>query len=162
MGFLGQSCSLFSPSPLSMIHLIALGQYVSTHVFGIVMAIVATFAIGFTWHGPLFGRQWMKANGIKPPKPEDVKFSMMAPGLIANLIMAFCQSAVLGRAFQLVQLDNVGHALVIATIIWLPFTALVLGNIYMWVGRSWTALILDAAHALVATWAIAAILFYTL
>lgn len=151
----------FFPS-LSMIHLIALWDYVATHVFGIVMAIVATYAIGFMWHGPLFGKAWMKANGIKPPKPEDVKFSMMAPGLGANLALAFCQAAVLGRAFQLVRLDNVGQALIIATIMWLPFTALVLGNIYAWVGRSPKAWALDAAHSLVALWAIAAILYYTL
>ena len=113
-----------------MIHLIAIGQYVQTNILGILIAIVATFAIGFMWHGPLFGKQWMKLNNIPEPKKEDMKFSMMVPGLSANFVMVFVQAAVLGRAFQIVSLANVGQALIIATIIWLPFSALLLVNIY--------------------------------
>lgn len=145
-----------------MIHLIAIGEYVSTHVLGIVLAILASYVIGFMWHGPLFGKQWIALNNIPVPKKEDMKFSMMLPGLSANLVMVLVQSAVLGRTFQIVSLSGVGQALIIAVILWLPFSALLLGNIYAWSGKSLKVWLLDSAHALVSILAIAAILYATL
>jgi len=81
--------------PLSMIHLIAIAGYVTTHVVGIILAIIVSFAIGFLWHGPLFGKQWMALNNLPQPKKEEMKFSMMLPGIAANTVMVFVQSAVL-------------------------------------------------------------------
>jgi len=145
-----------------MIHLIAIGGYMQTHVLSIVFALVATYFIGSMWHGPLFGKLWMELNHIPMPKKEDMKFSMMIPGLSANFVMVILQSAVLGRTFQIVQLDNIWQALLIATIIWLPFSALLLANIYAWSGRSWKVWLLDAGHAWVSILAVAAILYATL
>ncbi len=145
-----------------MIHLIAVGTYVQTHLVGIALAILASYVIGFIWHGPLFGKQWMALNSIPMPKKGEKDFSMMCPGLTANFVMVFVQSAVLGRAFQLVSLANVGEALIIATIIWLPFSALFIVNIYAWSGKPVKLMVLDSAHALVCMWAIAAILYATL
>ena len=145
-----------------MIHLLAVGQYVQTHIIGILLAILATYVIGFMWHGPLFGQVWMKLNGIKPPKPEEMKFSMMLPGLSANFVAVFVQSAVLGRTFQIVELRSVVDALLIATILWLPFTALTIVNTNAWLGKTWKLTLLDAAHYLAAIWAVAAVLYVTL
>ncbi len=150
------------PSPSFMIHLIAIAGYVQSHVLGIFLALLATYVIGSVWHGPLFGTLWMKLNNIPMPKKEDVKFSMMLPGLSANLVMVILQSAVLGRTFQIVRLDNIGQALLIATIIWLPFSALLLANIYAWSGKSYKVWLLDAAHAWISILAVAAILYATL
>lgn len=145
-----------------MPHILAIAGYVQTHLLSIFLAILVSYAVGFLWHGPLLGKQWMAANGITPPKPEEMKFSMMLPGLTANFVLVFVQSAVLGRAFQILDLAHIGHALLIATVLWLPFTALVIVNIYAWVGRSWKAMALDCAHALLALWAVAAVLYVTL
>ena len=145
-----------------MIHLIALGTYVQTHIAGIIGAVVASFIVGFLWHGPLFGKQWMKYNNMTPPKPEDVKFSMMIPGIAASITMAFVQAVVLGRTLEIVALAHIGHALLIATIIWLPFTALALLNENTWAGKPFAKTAFDAAYNLVSLWAIAAILYVTL
>lgn len=149
------------PSPF-MIHLITVAGYVQSHVLGIVLAILASYVIGFVWHGPLFGKQWMELNNIPMPKKEDMKFSMMLPGLSANLVLVFVQSAVLGRTLQIVSLANVGQALIIATILWLPFTALTKVNTYAWAGKPVKLMALDAGYYLVTIWAIAAILYVTL
>lgn len=145
-----------------MIHLIAIGQYVQTHLLGIFLALVATYVIGSVWHGPLFGKLWMELNKIPMPKKEDRKVSMMFPGLAANFVFVVLESAVLGRTFQIVQLDSIWHALIIATIIWLPFSALLLANIYAWSGKSFKVWLLDAMHAWISILAIAAILYATL
>jgi hypothetical protein len=145
-----------------MIHLVAVWQYIASHPLGILLAIVASFVVGFLWHGPLFGKHWMKFNKIAQPKPGEVTFSMMLPGILASIAMALVQSAVLGRTFEILLLSHVGHALIIATIIWLPFTALVLLNEYTWAGKSYGHTAFDSAYNLVSLWAIAAVLYYTL
>lgn len=145
-----------------MPHLLAVLQYGQTHVLGIFLALLATYVIGFMWHGPLFGKQWMKLNKMTPPKKKDMKFSMMIPGLTANFFLVVIESMVLGRALQILALASVLDALIIATIIWLPFTALVICNIYMWMGKPLKLVCFDAAHALVSVWAVAAILYATL
>lgn len=142
-----------------MVHLLAITSSVQSHIGAILLAIVATYVVGFIWHGPLFGKQWMKLNNITPPKKDEMKFSMMLPGLSANFVMVFVQAAVLGRTFELVSLRGVGDALLIATVLWLPFTALSIVNTNAWLGKKWQLTLLDAAHYLVSIWAVAAVLY---
>lgn len=145
-----------------MIHLIAVGSYVSTHLVGILLAIVATYVVGFIWHGPLFGKQWMALNNMTPPAKGEMKFSMMMPGLTANFVMVFVQAAVLGRAYQILALSSIMDAFVIAIIVWLPFTALSLVNTNAWLGKPWKLTVLDVGHYLVSILAVAAVLYATL
>ena len=145
-----------------MTHLTAVLNFASTHVLGIVLSLVATYVIGFIWHGPLFGKQWIALNKLTPPKKDEMKFSMMLPGLTANLVLVVVQASVLGRAFELVSMTSVLDALIIATIIWLPFTALVIININTWCGKPAKLTVLDCGHALASIWAIAAVMYYTL
>ncbi len=145
-----------------MEHLVALGEYLATHVLGVFLAIVASFLVGFLWHGPLFGKTWMKLNNIPEPKKGEVSFAQMLPGFTASIVMPFVQAVVLGRTFQLVYLSGMWQALLIATIIWLPFSALVLANEYAWAGKSFTHIAFDSAYNLCSIWAIAAVLYVTL
>ncbi len=145
-----------------MEHLIPIFGYVQSHILGILLAILASYVVGFLWHGPIFGKLWMELNNIKPPKKEDMKFSMMLPGLSANFVLVFVQSAVLGRAFQILLLPSICYAFIIATILWLPFTCLTIVNSYAWLGKPVKMMVLDAAHYLVAIWVIAAVLYVTL
>lgn len=145
-----------------MDHLAAIAGYVQTHVLSIVLALVVSYGIGFMWHGPVFGKQWMKYNKMTPPKKQDVKFSMMLPGLSANLVLVILQCAVLGRAFQVLTLNSIVDALVIATVVWLPFTCMTIVNSYAWEGKKVGHMVLDAAYYLVSIWATAAVLYATL
>lgn len=142
-----------------MPHLLAIGTYVQNHVPAILLAILATYVIGFVWHGPLFGNLWMKLNNLQQPKKGEMKFSMMLPGLSANFLMVFVQAAIVGRTFELVALQGIGDALLIATILWLPFTALSMLNTNAWLGKSWKITVLDSAHYLLSIWAVAAVLY---
>lgn len=145
-----------------MIHVLAVVTFAQTHILNILLAIFATYVLGFLWHGPIFGKQWMKLNNITPPKKEDMKFSMMLPGLAANFVMVFVQAAVLGRAFEILALANVGHALFIATLLWFPFTALAILNTNAWLGKKFAHTAMDAGYYLASMWAVAAVLYYTI
>ncbi len=62
-------------------------------VFG---AALATFVVGFLFHGPLFGKLWMRLAGIQMPDPMP-SFSSMIPQMvqnyIANVVIAFAMAA---------------------------------------------------------------------
>ena len=145
-----------------MIHLLAIALYVQTHLLSILLAIIASFVVGFAWHGPIFGKLWMKYNKMTPPKKGEMKFSMMLPGICANTVLVFVQSAVLGRTFQIVMLPDIWNALIVATIIWLPFTGLTIVNSYAWEGKKVGHMCLDASYYLVSIWVVAAVLYVTL
>ena len=145
-----------------MEHLLGVASYVQTHIPAILLAIVASFVVGFAWHGPIFGKLWMTYNKMTPPKKGEMKFSMMLPGILANTAMVFVQSAVLGRSFQILVLNNIGDALIIATIIWLPFTGLTIVNSYAWEGKKAGHMCLDAAYYLVSLWTVASVLYVML
>ena len=86
----------------------------------------------------------------------------MLRGIAANTVMVFVQSAVLGRAFQILVLPNIGYAFIIATILWLPFTALTIINSYAWLGKPVKLMVFDSAYYLVSLLAIAVVLYVTL
>lgn len=145
-----------------MEHLVALVQFAQTHVLPILGCIVLSYVVGSVWHGPLFGKQWMKYCGMEQPKKEDMKFSMMIPGLVASFFHMLVMTTVMGRTFQLVALANMWQALLIAFILWLAFTALAYANSYAWEGKPFGFWAISAGYYLVMMLASAAILFATL
>lgn len=52
------------------------------NILAIVVAAAAMFVIGFLWHGPLFGKTWMRLAGIVPTGNE--KLSDMVPQMVWN------------------------------------------------------------------------------
>lgn len=140
-----------------MEHLAAIGTYIQSNILAILVAVIASFVVGFIWHGPLFGKKWMEYNNMK--KPDTVKFSDMVPGIVASVVMAFVQAAILGRAFELVSLTGIGQALLIGAIISIPFTGLAIVNHYAWEGKKPGHMLLDGSYNLASTLAIAAVLY---
>ena len=145
-----------------MMHIIAVAAYVQGHALAVLAAVVASFLVGFLWHGPLFGKQWMKFNKISMPKKGEATFSMMLPGIIASLLMAFVQAAVIGRAFEILALPDFFSAFIVVVILWLPFTSLTIANEYAWAGKSFAHTSFDALYNLASMLAIAAVLYVTL
>ncbi len=58
---------------------------------GVLVAAISAFIIGFLFHGPLFGKIWMKLANIHPTGNE--KLSNMIPqmlwNLVANIVTAY-------------------------------------------------------------------------
>lgn len=145
-----------------MEHLVALAQFAQTHWLPILGCILLAYVVGTLWHGPIFGKQWMKYCGMKQPKPEDIKFSMMLPGIIASFFHMLAMTTVMGRTFELVAIANVWQALLIAFVLWLAFTALAYANSYAWEGKPFGYWCISAGYYLVMMLASAAILYATL
>ncbi len=143
-----------------MVYITPVFTFVQNNILAVVIAIAATIFLGFLWHGPIFGKQWIALNKITPPKPEEVKFSMMAPGLIISIILSFLQAAVIGRLLEVLAPASIVDALVIVAGLWLPFTGLVIAGIYTWASRPTKLTFLDSFHNLASMWVITTVLFY--
>ncbi|MBP7992823.1 MAG: DUF1761 domain-containing protein, partial [Candidatus Magasanikbacteria bacterium] len=63
----------------------------------VVVAALANFFIGFMFHGPLFGKLWMRLANIKPTGKE--KFADMVPQMIKNLLANLMFAYVLATVY---------------------------------------------------------------
>lgn len=142
-----------------MEHVVALAQYAQSHVLAILACILLSYVVGSVWHGPLFGKQWMAYNKMTVPKKEEMKFSMMVPGLVASFFHMLVMATVMGRTFELVALTSIWQALLIGFILWLSFTGLAYANSYAWENKSVGFWAISAGYYLVMMLASAAILY---
>ncbi len=149
-------CKFFPHS--SMVHFQALGLFIISHPLVLIGCMVVYMLIGSVWYGPLFMKEWAKLTGMDKVKKEVMQKAMW-PAMIASLATAFVQSVVMGRTFQIVDMSHWAYALVIATILWFPFTFMVLAQNYAYTMKSWKLLFIDSGYMLVSMWAMAAILF---
>lgn len=70
------------------------------NLIAVLIAAVSAFVIGFLFHGPLFGKLWMRLANIHPTGNE--KFSDMLPQLFWNFIVNLVTAFVMAGTFWLV------------------------------------------------------------
>lgn len=113
----------------------------------IIVAALVAFFIGFLWHGPLFGKQWMKIAGIKEPSEEEKKKMMsqmwkpMGLGIMSYLVMAFVLAHSIYYYLFATMAAGSTHdwvtALNAAFWNWLGFVAVVTVSPVLWEKKSW-------------------------
>lgn len=143
-----------------MIHLQMLGAFVAGHILAILGCVVVHMIIGSVWYGPLFLKPWAAMQGIDINNKEAAMKTMM-PGLITSVITAFVIATVLGRGMQILDMSSWVYPLVIATILWLPFTALPMAQNYAYTQKPYKLLFIDTGYMLVSMWVMSAILYVT-
>lgn len=132
----------------------------------IAVATVAAFLIGWIWYGPLFGKPWAKAMGIKMDKKPDPAVMMKAMGL--QLLGLFLTTFVLAHTSQVWRASVWGisgqdgssmmYGCYAALFTWIGFyVPLQLGKI-SWEMKPWKLFFINAGHDLVTLWVIAQIL----
>lgn len=142
-----------------MIHLEALGFFITKYPLTIIGCMAAYMIIGSLWYSPLmFMKPWAKMTGIDKVKKENLKKPMMT-GMAMGLIVSFVQAVVLGRTMQITSMGHWSYALMIATILWFPFIFLVMAQSYAYTMKSWKLLLIDAGYQLIGLWAMALVLY---
>lgn len=69
----------------------------SINWLGVLLAVVASFAIGFLWYGPLFGKAWMAASGVSAEKAQSGNMAMIfGTTAVLQLIGAIVLSMFIG------------------------------------------------------------------
>lgn len=108
-------------------------------LLAVAVAALAAFIIGFLFHGPLFGKLWMKLANIQPTGNE--KFSGMIPQMLWNYLSNFVTAYVLAAIYLFVSTSplssgpGVWTGVVTAVWLWLGFLLTSSSIEVIWMGR---------------------------
>ncbi len=133
----------------------------------IVVAVVASFAIGGVWYGLLFGKTWAKEMGFTEGwKPTGAE---IARGMILSIVGALLMAYVLSFEVRIWRPSswNLGadaapavYGFFAAFFAWLGFVVPILLNGVGYERKSWKLFGINAAHQFIAMLAMATILSF--
>lgn len=125
----------------------------SIHFGAVLGAAVASFVLGFMFHGPISGKLWMKLADIHPTGNE--KFKDMIPQMFWNLVVNIITAFVMAMIFNLVfSSPLMGPATwfrgaMVAVWLWLGFLATSSSIDVIWMGKKKELWIFEAACSLI-------------
>ncbi|MBI5066113.1 DUF1761 domain-containing protein [Candidatus Woesearchaeota archaeon] len=123
---------------------------------GIVLATLASYALGALWHSPLmFGNAWARLSGMDKKIKKVSKSSMnLAYGgtLVTTLLTAFVLSLFLEK------ITLFGEGLFLAFAIWFGFYATSQLGMVLWEQKSFKLFLINSGHSLVALLVMAAVI----
>lgn len=129
----------------------------------VIVSSLAAFIIGFLFHGPLFGKMWMKLANITPTGNEKMSdmYGQMGMNLLANIVTAFVLAVLITLISEssflfdksLVCIGMIGSILVWAGVV-VPGSSMD----SIWMGKSWKLWIFECICSLVMLLAMGAIL----
>ena len=123
------------------------------HFLSVLVAAVAAFIIGFLFHGPVFGKLWMKLANIHPTGNE--KFSdmyrQMFWNLVVNIVTAYVLAVVYLFASTSIFTNGPGVSTGIMAGLWVWFGFIVTGSSIevIWMKRSWKLWLFEVVASLV-------------
>lgn len=105
----------------------------------VLVAALASFVIGFLWHGPVFGKTWMVLMKITPAELEKGKKEMQQK-MPYYMLLAFVQQLVTAYVLAVLctmtgVIDSTG-ALMLAFFVWLGFIVTTMLNGVLWEKRT--------------------------
>jgi hypothetical protein len=128
----------------------------SVNFIAVLVAALANFIIGFLFHGPLFGKVWMRLANVVPTGNE--KFSGMIPQMVKNYIANVLFAYVLGVMISYTGATGAMTGAVFAFWVWLGFVVTTTSIEVIWLKRSVKLWLFEAVASLVSILVMGAIL----
>jgi hypothetical protein len=134
---------------------------IPVNYYAVLAAAIANFIIGFLFHGPVFGKTWMRLANVKMTGNE--KLSDMVPQMVKNFIVNIIFAYVLAVIIMAVATyyNNVGNiigAMGIAVWVWLGFIVTSSSIDVIWMGKSRKLWMFEMVSSLVCLLAMGAII----
>ncbi|EQA45356.1 PF08570 family protein [Leptospira broomii serovar Hurstbridge str. 5399] len=132
------------------------------NLMAVSLAALAAFILGFLFHGPLFGKLWMKLADVHPTGNE--KFSDMVPQLLWNLLSNFITAYGLAVIYLFASsspfLSGVGiwRGVICALWVWFGFLVTATSIEVIWMGRKAKLWLFECACSFVVMAAMGAII----
>lgn len=142
-----------------MIHFQMLGEFITERPGAILLSLVVYMIIGNVWYGPIFGKAWRHMNNIHVKGKPTMR--SMAPAMATSLLTAFVQAVVLGRGMQILAIQSWVDPIIIATILWFPFTAMTMATSYAYLKKPFKLLLIDSLFVLATLWATSLVIYST-
>jgi hypothetical protein len=134
----------------------------SIHPLAVIFAALASFILGFLFHGPLTGKLWMKLADIHPTGEE--QFSDMYGKLFWNMVVNLVTASVMALIFALVfSSPLMGEitwykGVIMGIWLWLGFLVTSSSIEVIWMGRKTSLWLFEATCSLVVMGVMGAIL----
>ncbi len=133
------------------------------NIWAVLVAAVANFVIGFMFHGPLFGKTWMRLANVTPTGNE--KFKDMIPQMAKNFIMNIVCAHVLAVMIMFASTSSFASGfsplcigLHIALLLWAGFVVTSSSMEVIWMKRSVKLWMFEMVASLVSILAMGAII----
>ncbi len=117
--------------------------------WAVLCAAIVGFVIGWTWYGPLFGKQWIKLMKFTPKDFKRMK-SMPATYMFSGFIGLLLTTYVLAHFVDYLEADTFGLGARMAFWLWLGLVAPVQYGVFLWEGKPFKLFLLNTAQTLVA------------
>lgn len=124
----------------------------SVNYTAVAVAALAAFFIGFMWHGPVFGKQWMKLMNITPAEMKKGQKEMqgkmhwyMISALVQQLVTAYVIAVLAGT----IGVFDVAGAVALGAVLWLGLIATTLLNGVLWEKRTVPLYLFNITYQLV-------------
>lgn len=122
------------------------------NIISVFVAALAAFFIGFMWHGPVLGKQWMKLMKMTTADMEAGKKEMEGK-MPFYMITAFLQQVVTAYVMAMFAIvfgvSDVATAVILGFLVWLGFIATTLLNGVLWEKRTMSLYLFNIAYHLV-------------
>ena len=116
----------------------------------VLVAAVASMALGFLWYGPLFGKTWAQLMGFDKKKMAEAKKKGMPKQTWVLMVAGtLVTSYVLGHFVDYLDATNVAGALQAGFWLWLGFIVPVQLGMVLWEGKPWKLYVINVAYYLV-------------
>lgn len=127
-------------------------SFASINILAVLVAAIAAFIIGFLWHGPVFGKQWIALMEIPQAKIDAMRaqgMSPMMPRMVAAFIQQIIIALVTAHLAAALGLTTALQAILFAIVLWFGFIATTLLNGVLWEERKVSLYLFNNAHQLV-------------
>ncbi|MES3031741.1 MAG: DUF1761 domain-containing protein [Patescibacteria group bacterium] len=129
----------------------------------VLVAAVANFVIGFLFHGPLFGKTWMRLANVTPTGNE--KLSDMVPQMSKNLLanIVFAYALAVFHLYAVTSTLSTGpstawNGMACGFLVWLGFVVTSSSMEVIWMKRSTKLWLFEMVASLVSILAMGAII----
>ncbi len=135
---------------------------IPVNFLAVIVAAVVNFIIGFLFHGPLFGKMWMKLANITPTGNE--KLSDMVPQMVKNFLVNVLFAYVLAVFYAFVSTSplmgkpGACTGLIVGFFVWLGFIFTSSSLDVIWMGKSAKLWCFELVASLVSILAVGAII----
>ena len=118
----------------------------------VLVAAVASMALGFVWYGPLFGQYWIRLMGWSEAEVAEGRTKSMAKSyalmFVGSLVMAYVLSHALIFAAAYLNASGVSAGFMAGFWTWLGFVAPVTLGFVLFEGKSWKLWLLNNGYNL--------------
>lgn len=121
-------------------------NFLAVNWLAIVLATVASMALGAAWYGVL-SKQWLEASGRTKEDIDPKDFMPYVWSVIVQLVMAYFLAVLTPALTGAMTIQN---GLTVAALMWLGFvlTSMILNHRYQ--GRPWSLTVIDSGYILAA------------